>query len=882
MPGNLAVQARKQCSNDITLWPIVLMLFVSISAYSVDHDHQPYTSFSAARAVATQEKNLSLSPRATPVDGKSTFSFVDGYQFNTWFAGEIGITHIGAASDVFSLFGVVSAPVKSQRDFLNRMRVYAKYGVSVINDRARAVYGVGSDYFFTDVDALGVELLRQYSFLYQDGVIPGTSGATYPNEYYTDISTMMPLRLLSLKYTHFMAPCFGSCKSSRPPRYAKGSYVGVSPSLLIRRKHYGNSALNPLLDLAESGFEFKVPQRDFLMGYTFVHGIQKTENFGLELTVAGATKEKFLNFYTASARFTSSFSEEIRPYAKLGLLYTNESDFGYILGAGADVFVSDANALNFSWERLDTGDFFKPVYIDSLNVGIRHYYGDDKPIRKRTRKAHNRWEAMINQGRAVIEKGMYYALVMGPESASIKENSDYHKVDLPLSGVGGITVVGYGAPYKKQTYYGVEGFLGRSGAVFRTKKNCACSADNDYTLDISDSAYYKDYYFGGRALAGWTNKNANLIFGHLGWVRSDWSVLASYQVRRAPKYRMFLFTETQNVPTDGYLRTNAWMLGLGHDVPLGPNMVFRLEYDYQKFGDRVEQPSDNTRYTQSFHYRYSPKSAQMLAGFRYQFKPNPLPRVGVFNRYESGWYTTVTAQHNFHFIRKYFGPLEQSNRGVWGDQEIQQLETNKVPTSFYAKGLGGGLMLSYRWLKNFGASQAVFGLELGWDHLDDTFTYQRHLVYDYDNDTNSVDFSYRLVNKASLGCMLGYLINPEDMMFVKAHLVSTLIRRKGFEEDISRTVANNLPVIRYFGRNYSRHMPGLQITLGNDIAINDTLGLVLAGSYTHYQGYRIEAKDIRELHGEFDDIRISYIKNHYYNYSITNIGYSVGLRVRLG
>ena len=63
------------------------------------------------------------------------------------------------------------------------------------------------------------------------------------------------------------------------------------------------------------------------------------------------------------------------------------------------------------------------------------------------------------QGRAEVERGLYYGILAGPESARIKEDGFVHKLDIPLDGLGGTTVFGYGLPLYHGYYFAVEGFF---------------------------------------------------------------------------------------------------------------------------------------------------------------------------------------------------------------------------------------------------------------------------------------------------------------------------------------------------------------------------------------------------------------------------------------
>ena len=50
--------------------------------------------------------------------------------------------------------------------------------------------------------------------------------------------------------------------------------------------------------------------------------------------------------------------------------------------------------------------------------------------------------------------------------------------------------------------------------------------------------------------------------------------------------------------------------------------------------------------------------------------------------------------------------------------------------------------------------------------------------------------------------MVGYQVNPEDMLLLKVHHVSSLFKRAGFEADTRPGDIAPNTVYRYFGRNF--------------------------------------------------------------------------------
>ena len=206
-----------------------------------------------------------------------------------------------------------------------------------------------------------------------------------------------------------------------------------------------------------------------------------------------------------------------------------------------------------------------------------------------------------------------------------------------------------------------------------------------------------------------------------------------------------------------------------------------------------------------------------------------------------------------------------------------------MPRSFFAQGIAAQGLLSYRWLKHHRDLDYMMGLEAGWGAMNSRFTYHRkhYLVYTDANGvvqpSPSVDFSYRLRNKGLVGGMVGYQVNPEDMLLFKVHYVSSLFKRAGFEADTRPGDIAPNTVYRYFGRNFSRRIAGWQFTLGNDLALSRSLGMTLSCSLARYGSIRIEDKSV-----ELNQAGHVSVHNNYYNYRVTDTGYHIGLRYRLG
>ena len=855
----------------------------------LDIDHGPYTSVSYASVVAHKESELDLNPRTVPIDGKAAFTFMDGYQFNPYLAGEIGVTHMGVASDVFSLFAHLRSPV------FFRMTADLRYGISFANNLARKTYGMGVNVFATPHDAVGFEYNRLYSYTQQEALNSNGGGVTYPTDWHTDIKYMQPLDLMSLKYTHFMGECKGLCRKQRPEVFAKGDYVGLGVALLSRHLSHGNYRNNPLAENVGSSLYMTRQQNDDMLGYSLVHGKQITPHYGLEFGVSGSSKESYLNFYTAAARFVFPVMDILRPYGKIGMLYTNETDFGWTLGLGADIFVGEENALGLAWERMDVGDPVKQRYYDLATLSARHYFGVKEPQKAATpslRSENNHWLALANQGKDVIERGLYYGLMLGAETGEIKEVNLYHKVNVPLDGVAGITMFGYGAPVHHKYYLGAEGYLGRSGAVHRPQTDSGDPSYDDLYIDnqYNDESYFKDYYFGGRLIAGLLNSNANLAFLHAGVLQGDFSIITNSGLKLTPKYRdrhgAFFFSNADELKGTGYMQRHAYQLGMGHEIPITSKVFLRMEYNFTRFKDKTETPTNPSAlsYDDNFTFDFRPKSDQFLLGMKVRLGSE---RVGHAKRqvsqYTSGWYTNFSLGNDYHHIRKRFGVVEPSNVRFSGN-DLAMFGDFNLPRSFFADGLTGQASLSKRWLRHRGKQNYVLGVEGAWAVLNAKYNYQRHHNFDYKDSSDesfpqpNLAFNYRIVNKGMLGFLLGYEVNPEDMLFVKAHYVSSLFKRGGFEGDfVPGGAADPNMIYRYFGSNFSRRIDGWQFTLGNDFSLNRSFGLTLACAFTRYNSMRIEDDSI-----VWNQANISSVKNNYHNYRVTDTSYLMGLRYRIG
>ena len=232
---------------------------------------------------------------------------------------ELGVTHLGAATDIFSIFARLRTPI------WNKFAANVKYGASFANSRIRGVYSGGIDYFANRKNSIGIQYSRQYTYTQLEAV--KGQGNAYPTDWFTDIKYMQPIRLLALKYTRYMDRCDSSCWRERPPVYARGEYVGFGLAELSRHLGFGYYQNNPLNDNVDTGSSYAGQETDNMLGYELIHGNQITPYFGMEFGVAGSSKENYLNFYTVSGRFTIPLLSSIRPYVKFGALYTNETDF---------------------------------------------------------------------------------------------------------------------------------------------------------------------------------------------------------------------------------------------------------------------------------------------------------------------------------------------------------------------------------------------------------------------------------------------------------------------------------------------------------------------------------------------------------------------------
>ncbi len=549
-------------------------------------------------------------------------------------------------------------------------------------------------------------------------------------------------------------------------------------------------------------------------------------------------------------------------------------------------------ALGLAFQRLDVGDAFKQQYYDLTTLSLRHYYGiddwrKDKNVAPQP-QVESDWLAWADKGRAEIERGLYYGIIAGGESARIKEDSPYHKLDIPFDGVGGITMFGYGLPFKHRYYVGVEGYIGRSGAVFRPHDETGSSYDNLYMSTVYKDSYYKDYYYGGRLLLGILNSNANLAFIHAGTVQADWSIITASGINKAPKYRdrygKFFFDNSAELAGKGYLQTDGVMVGMGHEIPITSKLFIRMEYDYTHFSQASEKPSNTISASKDYTYTYHPQSDQFLLGMKYRLgSKRGVNWRGMASRYSTGWYVSGAIYDDFHHITQKFGVTEPSYVN-WSAGEAEIFGSHKVPKDFFADGLAGQMQLSHRWMRHVGEADIMLGLEGGFAVLNSQYSYQRkqYFVYTDPNtnvpyDTPSLDFSYRFVNKGSLGGLMGYQVNAEDMLMFKVDFVSTLVKRTGFEKDFRPAAVSPEQRLRSFGRNFSRRIEGWQFTLSNDFAMTRSLGLTLGCSFTRYGSFRIEDENILISHGDNKTV-----KNHYYGYRVTDMGYLIGLRYRLG
>ncbi len=866
----------------------LFLAFAAHAAAKLDINHGAYTSVSYASVHAPNESSLELNPRTVEVDGATALNFMDGYQFNPYLSAEIGVTHMGVATDLFSFYASLRSPIFAH------ISANFKYGITFANNLARKSYGGGLNVFVTAHDAVGFEYLRQYSYTQLESLNPGAGGTTYPNDWHTDIQYMQPLDMGSIKYTHFMGECNAACRSHRPAAFNKGDYVGFGPALLTRHLSHSFYRNNPLADNVGTGSTLSRDQSDDMLGFSLIHGKQITPNYGMEFGVAGSPQENYLNFYTAAARFVFPLMDEVRPFAKVGMLYTNETDFGWTMGVGADIFMSGSSALGLAWERMDTGNDAKEQYYDLATLSLRHYYGvnetEKRPVTDYSQLNNDDWMSIARKGKAVFERGLYYGLMMGMESAELEDINQYHEVDIPLDGVAGITMFGYGLPIDSHYYLGTEGFLGRSGAVHMPQTDTGSYEDDLYTQNQRfKEAYYKDYYYGWRLMAGVLNQYANLSFIHAGAVRGDFSILANSGIKYAPKYRDregdSFFSNSAQLKGVGYMQTHGYQVGMGQEVPLTSKMFLRMEYNFTRFRDKILHPTNSASesYALGFYNDYRPKSDQFLIGVKYRMgsERRGLVRHKV-STYPSGWYANVGLGSDFHRITKLFGRPEPAS-DFWGASDAILFSEYNLPRSFFANGMTGEAALSRRWQRRIGNINYMVGIEGAWAVMNSKFEYHRYQDFDYVDGSDhlwpkpSLDFKYRIINKESLGLMLGYEANPEDLIYAKAHYVSSLIKRGGFESDYLPASAEPFLTYRYFGNNFSRRIEGWQFTLGNDFALNHSFGLTLSASFTRYNSFRVE-----DEHTVVDQAGLTTVKNNYHNYRITDMSYLMGLRYRFG
>ncbi len=851
---------------------------------------EAYTMVGYGTASARKEAGLSLSPRNTPIDGKSAFTFIDGYQLVPLFGIELGVTHIGVASDIFSGF------LRARTPIWNHFALTAKYGASLTNNLVRKVYGGGAQFYFTPEHAVGLEYTRQYAYFQEEVLDNEKEGrVTFPTDWKTDKQGMLPINLFSLRYIHYLKKCGYDCQLVREPAYTKGDYVGIAANHLTRHLTFGHYANVPVAEALGTDSYSTRPQNDTLLGFSLVHGNQITPQFAMEFGITAAPKENYLNFYTFAGRFTFPLSSRFRPYLKAGALYTNETDFGWDLGLGMDVFVDPKTAIGLAWDRLDTTDAAHEHYYDVAALSVRHYYGADSDDQSLSNTmSWQEADTLTDQALVVanqIQRGVYYSILVGSESASLTEKGPYQTLQVPLSGVGGTTLVGYGQPLKHGFYAGAEGFIGRSGSVFRPQAQAGNSSSHNLydTIDYSGSSYFKDYFYGARLLIGAINKNQNTFYGFIGPVYGDWSIKTVFGINQVPKYRDrdtgFLFANADELKGDGYLQTVGYQLGIAHELPITKKLFLRMQYDHTQFREEKINIKNTSATTDVINgdYTYHLSSDLFQLGMKYHLgSSHTLYEQPKFSRYTDGWYVEFDAVRDFHLVKQQFGLVEPLS--VYWDMDTRTTVGKfDVPRDYFIKGLGGQMLLSYRWLRSIGSVDVVLGLEGGWSAMDSSFDYIRNISYAYPdangNSTGSADvnFKYRTSNKGIAGVLLGYQINPEDMLSMQLDYVSTLFKRSGFEGDLVPGSMNGTYRYRYFGRNFKHRIDGLMVTLGNDIALTRNMGVKLACAWTRYGSLRIE-----DTHVVQSSAGNSTIRNNYHNYRITDMNYQLGLRYRLG
>lgn len=858
------------------------------------NQQQAYTMVGYGTANAKLESQLDLSPRNTPIDGKAAFTFIDGYQLSNWLGLELGVTHIGVASDIFSSFFRVRSPI------WNHFSLTAKYGLTLSNNLGRKVYGGGAQFYFTPEHAVGIEYTRQYAYFQEEVIYPDRTGGgfalQFPTDWQTDKQGMLPIHLFSLRYIHYLKTCDTVCQSRRDPAYTKGDYVGFAANHLSRHLTFGNVQNVPVSEALLTEQYSTRPQVDNLLGYSLVHGNQITPYFAMEFGITAAPKENYLNFYTFAGRFTLPLSNRIRPYIKAGALYTNETDFGWDLGLGADVFIDTKTAIGFAWDRLDTTDSAHEHYYDVVALSLRHYYGADAEDQSLSKTLS--WQdakSLSDQAVVVanqIQRGLYYSILVGSESASLTEKGPYHTLNAPLSGVGGTTLVGYGMPIKHGFYVGAEGYIGRSGSVFRPQTQGGGSSSHNLYQQIQYAGgnYFKDYFYGGRLLLGAINGNQNTFFAFAGPVFGDWSIKA-HGITQVPKYRdrdsAFFFANADDLKGDGYLQTVGYQMGVAHEIPMTKKLFLRLQYDHTQFREETLMADTglplNLFSIEGAKYTYHLKSDLFQLGMKYRLgSAHDLYQQPKFSRYQDGWYVELSALNDFHHVNKRFGLVEPLSV-YWDMNTRDEVSEFDVPRDYFVKGLAGQMLLSYRWSRAISDVDIVLGVEGGWSVMDSSFDYIRNTNYAYPDGNGDVfpspdaSFRYRAVNKGILGGLLGYQINPQDMLSLQIDYVSTLFKRSGFEGNLIPGSRPGTYRYRYFGRNFKHRIDGLQFTLGNDLAISHKMGIKLACAWTRYGSLRVE-----ETHVTLSSADNSTVRNNYHNYRVTDMNYQLGLRYRIG
>jgi hypothetical protein len=178
-----------------------------------------YSFVQVSKTAAPNEKDIPLNVRSMPVDNKYAFTYMDGYQFDPWFSGEFGVTHLGSATDIFSGFIGLRSPSWHSMD------ITGKYGFSFSGSRIRRVYDVGLEYFLKRNKSVAIHFGRQYALAFSSGLSNGLPS--------TNIKVMRPLELLGVGYKGYFGVCDRDCRRERPAPSVKGDFWGAGILLLV-------------------------------------------------------------------------------------------------------------------------------------------------------------------------------------------------------------------------------------------------------------------------------------------------------------------------------------------------------------------------------------------------------------------------------------------------------------------------------------------------------------------------------------------------------------------------------------------------------------------------------------------------------------------------